>query len=118
MSDKETTIGDKIKYYRNLTDFTQKGLAISIGRSSQLISSWELGRYTPSILDIHLLCREFNISVDELLYGTKYSSVSGDEMVLNRALQELDIKLQEIDDILNTFINENFKGEVRESNTD
>ena len=60
-------IGDRIKYYRKRSNFTQSQLAELIGVSPQAISKWETGIGCPDISVIVPLAIALRISTDELL---------------------------------------------------
>lgn len=46
---------------------TQKQLAKLLNKSETGFASWEQGLSEPSVNDLRLLCKIFNVSADELL---------------------------------------------------
>ncbi len=61
------TIGKKIKELRKEAGFTQKQLAKLINKSETGFASWEQGLAEPSVNDLRLLCKIFDVSADCLL---------------------------------------------------
>lgn len=60
-------IGNKIKELRTINKMTQTDLANAIFLSQDTISLWERGKSKPSIDDLLLLAKLFNVSCDYLL---------------------------------------------------
>lgn len=60
-------IGNRIRYFRELRDLSQKELAAAMGVSNARISNWELGISRPDADMLVLLCRALEVSADELL---------------------------------------------------
>lgn len=60
-------IGKKIKELRKEVGMTQKQLAKLLNKSETGFASWEQGLSEPSVNDLRLLCKIFNVSADELL---------------------------------------------------
>lgn len=65
--DMELTFGDKIKLLREEKELNQTELGKAVQMTQRKISYLECGRYEPSMEDIKLLCRYFNVSADYLL---------------------------------------------------
>ena len=63
----ETTIGEKIKSFREDLDMNQTALGKMVNMTQRKISYIECGKYEPSIEDIKALCNFFNVSADYLL---------------------------------------------------
>lgn len=63
----ESTIGEKIKAFREDLDMNQTELGKMINMTQRKISYIECGKYEPSIEDIKALCNFFNVSADYLL---------------------------------------------------
>lgn len=59
-------IGTKIKDLRRSRDMTQEQLAEYMNVSVSAVSQWELGKTTPDITLVPVLCRLFRVSADEL----------------------------------------------------
>jgi len=60
-------IGNRIKQLRLQHGFTQNELGKMLYLSGQSVSKWEKGESAPSIENIDLLCKVFNISPNDLL---------------------------------------------------
>ena len=63
----ESTIGEKIKAFREDLDMNQTALGKMVNMTQRKISYIERGKYEPSIEDIKALCNFFNVSADYLL---------------------------------------------------
>lgn len=63
------SIGNRITKYRKAQGLTQEELATKLGLSSQAISKWECDTSCPDISLLPDLCKELDITVDELLTG-------------------------------------------------
>ena len=63
----ESTIGEKIKSFREDLDMNQTELGKMVNMTQRKISYIECGKYEPSIEDIKALCNFFNVSADYLL---------------------------------------------------
>ncbi|MCI9407150.1 MAG: helix-turn-helix transcriptional regulator [Clostridia bacterium] len=57
----------RLKELRKEKGLTQKQLAELVNKSETGLASWEQGLSEPSINDIRLLCRIFQVSADYLL---------------------------------------------------
>lgn len=60
-------IGEKIKQYRVLREYSQKEFAQKIGVSSSRVSNWEQGLYRPDVDILANICTVLNVSPSELL---------------------------------------------------
>lgn len=63
----EYVIGKKLKELRKESGFTQKQVAKLVNKSETGYASWEQGLAEPSVNDLRLLCRIYDISADYLL---------------------------------------------------
>ena len=61
------TIGENIATARVKAGFTQEGLAAYAGVSRQAVQKWESGACLPETQKLILLCRRFDISMDEMV---------------------------------------------------
>ena len=68
----ESTIGEKIKAFREDLDMNQTELGKMVNMTQRKISYIECGKYEPSIEDIKALCRYFHVSADYLLGFPKH----------------------------------------------
>ena len=59
--------GEKIKYLREEAGLNQTQLGSAVNMTQRKVSYIECGKYEPSIEDIILLCKFFNVSADFLL---------------------------------------------------
>lgn len=63
----ELTFGEKIKLLREEQELNQTELGRAVNMTQRKISYLENDRYEPSMADIKVLCRFFNVSADYLL---------------------------------------------------
>ena len=63
----ELTFGEKIKLLREEQELNQTELGREVQMTQRKISYLECGKYEPSMEDIRLLCKFFNVSADYLL---------------------------------------------------
>ena len=63
-------IADNIKKIREEKHISQQELGSLLNISGKTISSWEIGRTEPNMGYIQSMCDIFNISIDELIYGS------------------------------------------------
>lgn len=62
-----TTLGQKVRAFRESKGLRQHDLAVAIGISQPLISAIEKGRRTPNAAMLTALCKPLGISADYLL---------------------------------------------------
>lgn len=67
----ELTFAEKIRLLREEKELNQTQLGQAVGMTQRKISYLENGKYEPSLEDIRLLCRFFNVSADYLLGFSK-----------------------------------------------
>jgi len=63
----QSSLGQRIRYYRKKAGFSQKDLAAAIGMSSNAISHYEKDNREPNILVLMNLAKILNITGDALL---------------------------------------------------
>ena len=63
----ELTFAEKIRLLREEKELNQTQLGLAVGMTQRKISYLENGKYEPSLEDIKMLCRFFNVSADYLL---------------------------------------------------
>ena len=63
----EYIIGKKLKELRKEAGYTQKQIAKLMNKSETGYASWEQSLAEPSVNDLRLLCRIYDISADDLL---------------------------------------------------
>lgn len=64
-------IGKFISELRKGKNITQQELANKIGVTDRAISNWENGRRMPDYSILNVLCKELNVTINELLSGEK-----------------------------------------------
>jgi len=79
-------IGDRIQAHRLKSGLSQEALAERLGVTRQSVSKWELAQALPDIDKIILLCKYFNISTDELLFGEPHSPLNTAQQMLHWGL--------------------------------
>ena len=70
--DMELTFGEKLKLLREEKEMNQTELGKAVHMTQRKISYLENDRYEPSMEDIKVLCRYFDISADYLLGFKKH----------------------------------------------
>ena len=68
----ENMIGDNIKKYLRENNISQEELAEKIGVTRQSISLWENNQTQPSIDNIVVIAKVFNLSTDDLLLDSSF----------------------------------------------
>lgn len=68
-------IGNFISETRKAQNLTQRQLADKLSISDKTVSKWECGRGLPEVSLMMPLCRELNITVNDLLSGARVSDV-------------------------------------------
>ena len=63
----ELTFGEKIRLLREEQELNQTELGAAVQMTQRKISYIECGKYEPSIEDIRLFCKYFQVSADYLL---------------------------------------------------
>ena len=63
----ELTFAEKIRLLREEQELNQTELGRAVNMTQRKISYLENGRYEPSLEDIKMLCKFFNVSADYLL---------------------------------------------------
>lgn len=72
----QVKIGKFIASQRKINELTQKDLAQQLGISDRSVSKWENGICMPDISLFESLCKELNISYNELLSGEKIENIN------------------------------------------
>ena len=86
-----TNIGDKIRYLRDKSGFTQSYLAKRLGISRSAVNSWEMSLSSPSLSNIIEMMDIFHVTADYLLGTSEKMMV--DVSKLSSEEQEVIIKL-------------------------
>lgn len=68
-----STLGQNIKFERELMGFNQKELASMVHTSQQRISEWECDKVEPTASNIVAIVHALDISFDDLFEGVTYS---------------------------------------------
>lgn len=61
------SLGARIQQYRKSNKLSQEQLGEIAGVSRQAVSKWESGQTAPEIDKVRILCKQFSITLDELL---------------------------------------------------
>ena len=69
-----SSLGEKIKLYRQKSGLKQEDVAMLLGKSKNVISNWERGDNKPDADTIEKLCFIFNVSPNILLNWTSTDS--------------------------------------------
>ena len=64
-------IAENIKHFREEKKISQSELAEKLNVTRQAISNWECGKTEPDIETLHKISDIFEITIEELIYGTK-----------------------------------------------
>ncbi len=64
----DKTFCENLKLARKAVGLTQKQVAEKLNVVESCYANWEQGRTEPSITALKLLCKIFNVSLDDLLY--------------------------------------------------
>lgn len=75
---------------RKNNNLTQEKMGERLGVTRQTITNWERGRNAPDVNMIDCICVEFNVSLEELLYGQNNSDSRESEEKLDVILQEIE----------------------------
>lgn len=65
-------IGNFIHQLRKESNLTQEELAEKLGVSNRSVSRWENGATLPDISLMKCICKEFNISISELIFQRNF----------------------------------------------
>ena len=79
----QAKIGKFIAENRTAKDITQEELATKIGVTDKAISKWENGRCLPDVSLFKPLCKELDISINELLNGEKDKKEHNEDGYIN-----------------------------------
>lgn len=88
-------IGRSIASLRKEAGLTQEQLAERLGVTNRSVSRWETGKTLPDLSLMTLLCREFGISISQLLSGSQHSSNTSGQEFLRMLADYAGRKIQE-----------------------
>ena len=60
-------LGENIREIRTINKLLQKEFGEKVGVNQRTVSSWEMGQSEPSVDMIRKICKEFDVTADELL---------------------------------------------------
>ena len=60
-------LGENIRQLRVINNLLQKEFGEKVGVNQRTVSSWEVGQSEPSVALIRKICKEFDVTADELL---------------------------------------------------
>ena len=64
-------IAENIKHFREEKKISQSELAEKLNVTRQAVSNWDCGKTEPDIETLHKISDIFEITIEELIYGTK-----------------------------------------------
>lgn len=64
-------IAENIKHFREEKKISQSELAEKLNVTRQAVSNWECGKTEPDIETLHKISDIFEVTIEELIYGTK-----------------------------------------------
>ena len=88
-------IGNFILELRKEKNMTQQELADKIGVTDKAISKWENGRGMPDLSLMKPLCRELDISINELISGERIDKKDYQEKLEENIMNTIDYSVQE-----------------------
>ena len=88
-------IGNFILELRKEKNMTQQELADKIGVTDKAISKWENGRGMPDLSLMKPLCRELDISINELISGERIDKKDYQEKLEENIMKTIDYSVQE-----------------------
>ena len=89
-------VAKKIKDARIAKNMTQMNLADAMGVSYQAVSNWERGNSMPDISKLEDLCRELDISINELLGAETRETIVVEKIVKNK---DAELTMEELGNI-------------------
>lgn len=104
------TLGKRLKKARVAKDFSQADVADFLNISRQSISRWETDKAYPDIDNLVELSKYYEISIDELLIGTKnlQQEINQKTEQINRSMEELDNKQKKLNQLLSSESDESW----------
>ena len=89
-------IGNFIVYCRKQKKMTQEELAEKLGVSDRTIGNWENGRNMPDLSLFKPLCKELDITINELLSGEKLNKEECQEKLEENIVNTIDYSTKKI----------------------
>lgn len=104
-------LGYNIHMLRMMRGFSQREIAVSLLKSANAVSNWELGNTSPSIDDLLKLCDMFAVTPNQILgwddcpeldkYIKQTESLGAEVEELKRQKREIENKLKAYNEIMN-----------------
>ena len=100
-------LGEKIKYYREISGLNQPEFANAIGTSQANICRWEKNQTTPNIDFCIRIAQYFNITLDELIDYPDTTKPTAEHTPIIRATSETAAFVSDFSDIIRekNFVN-------------
>ena len=96
----KSNIGKYIKYYRKVAELSQDELAVKIGVKRQTISSWEVDRTEPSILDVQKMADVFGCKVTDIVPDGTAARLAAYDAIINEYTQLSDDNKKQVNDYI------------------
>lgn len=68
-------VGTNIRKFREAKGATQENMAEALNMTRQAVSNWECGKTEPDIDTLHRISQYLGVSIEELIYGEKRSTL-------------------------------------------
>lgn len=93
-----SSVPERIKIVRKANKLSQEKFGSQLGVSRDVITSYEVGRVEPKESFLLLVCKQFEINYDWLLYGDGEMKMESDDSIITAikgryAIDDLDEKL-------------------------
>ena len=96
----KSNIGKYIKYYRKVAGLSQDELAVKLGVRRQTISSWEVDRTEPSILDVQKMADVFGCKVTDIVPDGTAARLAAYDAIINEYTQLSDDNKKQVNDYI------------------
>ena len=90
-------LGSNIRFYRKKKAVTQEKLAERLGVTDKSVSRWENGKTMPDISLFKPLCKELNITINELLSGEKLDGLNYQDKLEENITNAIDLSAKKIE---------------------
>ena len=108
----DNQFSENLKKIRKEHNLSQEQLADELGVSRQAVSKWESGAAYPEMDKIILLCKKFNLNIDDLLHND-IKEVKGEDEFKKKVNNYIDDFLKFTTDTVNFFSSLNTKGKIK-----
>ena len=108
----DNQFSENLKNIRKEHNLSQEQLADELGVSRQAVSKWESGAAYPEMDKIILLCKKFNLNIDDLLHND-IKEVKGEDEIKKKVNNFIDDFLKFSTDTVNFFSSLDTKGKIK-----